>query len=291
MENCNLCKSSKVKTIYSGKIRNGKFGVYIEDSNILECLSCGIIYLSNYKHNKSFYETSEYRESYNLKYDKNSYIKEVSGENEMRLSKISIQNVLNNVVIDVGAGPGIFLDLLKPFSKKTIAIEPAYFYHDELNKNHLVYPYSNDALEANVKGDIVTSFNVIEHVEDPQSFLGDIHKLLNKSGKLIIITPNHDDILMKLNIPEFNSFYYRTAHLYYFNKESVTRILKNAGFRNIKVEYFHNLDISNLLIWAKDRIPSGLNFINLFNNNFNEIYKKYLEEEGKSNYLWIEAEK
>jgi 2-polyprenyl-3-methyl-5-hydroxy-6-metoxy-1,4-benzoquinol methylase len=291
MGKCNLCQSSKIETIYFGKIRNGKFGNYIEDSNILECSSCGIIYLSNHKHDKSFYETSEYRESYNLEYDKKSYIKEVSGDNEVRLSKIRIQNILDKVVIDVGAGPGIFLDLLKPFSKKTIAIEPAHFYHDELKENHLVYSYNKDALEANVKGDIITSFNVIEHVEDPQSFLGDIHNLLNKSGKLIMITPNHDDILMKLDIPEFNSFYYRTAHLYYFNKQSITRILNNAGFKNIKVEYFHNLDISNLLIWAKDKTPSGLNFISLFNNNINEIYKKYIEEEGKSNYLWIEAEK
>lgn len=70
MEKCNLCQSLKVKTIYSGKIRNGKFGAYIEDSNILECLSCGVIYLSNYKHDKSFYETKKYRESYNLEYDK-----------------------------------------------------------------------------------------------------------------------------------------------------------------------------------------------------------------------------
>ena len=45
-------------------------------------------------------------------------------------------------------------------------------------------------LPKNLKFDIVTAFDVIEHVESPVNFLNMIKKYLKKNGIVLIYTPN-----------------------------------------------------------------------------------------------------
>ena len=54
--------------------------------------------------------------------------------------------------------------------------------------------------------DFVVTFQVIEHVEDPVKFLQVIYQLLKPGGKLLIATPNSNDIMLKLLPQEFNFF-------------------------------------------------------------------------------------
>ena len=57
---------------------------------------------------------------------------------------------------------------------------------------------------------------VVEHLEKPLFDLK-IKKLLSKNGILIISTPNRNDVLMKENITNFKSFYFRDVHRWYFD--------------------------------------------------------------------------
>jgi len=292
MNKCKLCNGNNVSLKYTGKIRNGSFGKSTSyDENVYKCHDCSILFLSNTTYINEFYESEEYRNSYNSTYDKKSFIAQVAGDNEQRLYKIGVINLVDKSVVDIGVGAGVFLDLISSFSKDTIAIEPAKFYHDELSKLHKVYSYTSDAINDGVNGDVVMSFNVIEHVENPLEFLQDKFDILNDGGTMYMVTPNHDDILMRTIPEEFSPFYYRTAHLYYFDKKSISYLLDKAGFKNYKVEYMHTMDMSNMMIWLKENKPSGLNKLHLFDDSFNDIYKNYLESKGMANYLWIEARK
>ena len=55
--------------------------------------------------------------------------------------------------------------------------------------------------------DILISFGVIEHTENPLIYLEQAKSFLSASGKLFLETDNSDDFLMGLDLPEFKMFF------------------------------------------------------------------------------------
>lgn len=290
--NCPICQNNVNTLIYNDKIRAGKFGVFTNEKfSILHCVNCGIHFLNPVPIVDDFYESEQYRKDYNITLEKQKYWDIAINENELRISRMGIKTFVDKSVIDVGVGPGMFLDIIHGVAKETIAVEPAKFFHEELAKKHRVYSYTSDVVSDQKKGDVVLSFNVIEHVPHPIDFLKELYEITNNNGTLFLMTPNHDDILMEL-IPEvFQPFYYRTAHLYYFDAKSIAYCLEQAGFQEYKINYMHTMDVSNLLIWLKDHKPTGIGKFAFFDHGFDDLYRHYLEQHGKANYLWIEAKR
>ena len=87
----------------------------------------------------------------------------------------------NKVVLDSGCGGGDFLDLVKKISKKTIGIEPSKHFHPSIKKKgHLVFSSSEEIIEK-FKADVIISFGVIEHTENPIEYLSLLNKILKKT--------------------------------------------------------------------------------------------------------------
>lgn len=289
---CNVCFSNDLHIQYEGKIRNGTYGSVTEDIHrVLKCGNCKNVFLSYNPNSIDFHNTDEYRIQYNNTTDKQYFWNTVGNENELRISRIGIKAFVGKTVIDIGVGSGMFLDIIHGVTKETIAIEPAKFFHEELSKYHRVYSYGADVVADKRRGDVVLSFNVIEHIPNPIEFLKEIRALLNDGGIAYLMTPNHNDILMELIPDIFQPFYYKSAHLYYFDEKSITYCLEEAGFTNYKIGYMHTMDMSNMMLWLKDKRPMGIGNLQLFDEGFNTLYKNYLEENGKANYLWVEFRK
>ena len=291
MKNCFICESVNLEEIYTGKIRSGSVGNFsTDDYQVLRCLDCNVKFLDKFlKHD--FYTSSEYRESYNDSSNVNTYHKLHDESENDKVYKIGIDNLRNKKVADFGTGGGTFLDVASAVAKKTFAIEPASFFHSNLKLKHKVFSYGSELVNSGEKIDIATSFDVLEHVENPLEFLKEIYSSLAKDGVMYLMTPNSNEILNDIPIEEFKKFNYRTAHYYYFCESSIERLLKLAGFKNFKVSFHHKYDISNLIYWLKDRRPTGQNKYDLFDNDFNSSYKNYLINKGKASHLWIKASK
>ena len=71
----------------------------------------------------------------------------------------------------------------------------------------------------------------------------------------------------------------------------MTRIAKKVGFSNIKSSYRQVYDISNLIFWLKDKIPTGVGKIELFDQRINEEYRRYLETIGAADFIFLRMEK
>ena len=112
------------------------------------------------------------------------------------------------VIMDVGCGGGSLLDNLKHLSKDQIAVEPYNIYQKSLSaRGYKVFSTLNEVDKKFYnKIDLAFAIQVIEHVKSPVLFLSEIFKFLKKGGKLILSTPNRNDILMEA-IPEiYKSF-------------------------------------------------------------------------------------
>jgi 2-polyprenyl-3-methyl-5-hydroxy-6-metoxy-1,4-benzoquinol methylase len=277
--------------VYNGPLRIGTFGSFTEKKlGVFECAECNVGFLSHTpKQASNFYEDGSYRESYNISALISDYRIEHDPISIERLEYIDITKFRGMTVADFGCGGGSFLDIVSGFAKKTIAIEPTKNFHKDLKTKYQVFSYGSELIDSNITVDIATTFDVIEHVNDPIKFIKEIRDSLSKGGRLILTTPNHDDILREMNLESFSKFNYRTAHLFYFTGESIKYVLEKAGFSKINIKFMHRFDLSNLLMWLKDGEPTGLGSYSLFNNEINYSYKKILEETGRASDILVEA--
>ncbi len=96
-------------------------------------------------------------------------------------------------VIEVGCGPGNFLNILKPFVRRVYGTE---YNEDALrlarNKNLTVFGSEDDLSQLKGKFDKVFAFHVLEHVDNPIEFIKELCNFVNVNGKLGISVPNQE---------------------------------------------------------------------------------------------------
>lgn len=291
MEECRICNNKDFISIYNGSIRAGTYGKVTEKNyKVIQCTNCKFAWLDPLP--TINYQESEYRINYTGTAESDDYIEMFDHEQTPRIGRIGIEKFRDKVVADLGCGGGSFLDTVKGVAKKTIAIEPYAGYHESLRKRgHSVYAFPKDALEENSAVDVVISFGVIEHTDNPVEYISEAYSLLKDGGEIFIETDNLNDFLMLADIDEFKEFFYRTAHYWYFSGDSLTALLKKIGFRDVKPGYRHNYDLSNSMCWMRDRKPTGLKKIDWLNKMCDKVWVEFLEQNAFADLLHFSAKK
>lgn len=158
-----------------------------------------------------------------------------------------------------------------------------------------VHIYNTDFLNAKIESDfydVIASFEVLEHVISPFSFLKNAYNVLKKSGVIHFEVPNHNDVMIKyFNNSNYNNFYYHRAHIHYFTPESLLELAKHVGFEG-EVIGFQMYPFSNNVHWLINKGPQSSAEIALsqplphradsedqigkkVNNFFENIYSQY----------------
>ncbi len=276
---CEICGHGKITIAYFGKVRAGAFPNLADGSKtVFECDSCGVQFLEHGQDHK-YYQTGEYRESV--------------GDSDLASHWRFISQILDKETIsglkllDVGSGPGEFLDYCKPHVSKLYAVEP----DETVDYGESVQRYvSVDQL---LKDDpepfnIITCFSVIEHVSDPLTLLASCEPLLSDQGIFIVSTPNRQDFNMAFLSDEFPRFFYRIAHKYYFHAESLANLGEQAGYDDIKICHYQRFGLDNQLIWARDKFPGrGEMVLPESEPTLDMAWRSYLEHYGMSDYLYM----
>lgn len=143
---------------------------------------------------------------------------------------ISILNdVKNATVLDCacGVGWGSYL-IANAGAKHTVSVDLSYSAIKSAKQfyNHEKIDYINaDIIELSLdyKFDVITSFETIEHLENPQEFLKILKKYSNDQTTLYLSTPN-GNIFKSRNIPE-NPF-----HVDEYSKNQLALLFDNAGW-------------------------------------------------------------
>ena len=138
---------------------------------------------------------------------------------------------------------------------------------------------------------MITSFAEVEHMQNPLEYCKLIYKSLNKNGKLLIRSPNYDNIYRYLLGLDYDIYDIRSSHFHYFNEKSLTKLLVKSGFslKNIKADYFNEYDLDNLIKWTINKKISKKNLNIQFSENLNFEYHNYLRKNKLSNCLAFTA--
>jgi 2-polyprenyl-3-methyl-5-hydroxy-6-metoxy-1,4-benzoquinol methylase len=103
--------------------------------------------------------------------------------------------------------------------------------------------------------DVVTMYDLIEHLQDPRSDLEQVFRIVKPGGVFFILTPNDEAFLRRISKMlyrlSFHSFdepmrrLYYPDHLSYFTAESLSQLLCRAGFELVSLESV-NQELSRL---------------------------------------------
>lgn len=286
---CKICGARQWDLLYRGPVRAGRFGEVTSKPQVVwKCRGCEAGFLEGFTLD---YETGEYRRLVEGEDSADHFYQVHDSEQLEKINVVGTGSLRKQIIADIGCGAGSFLDLIKGYSSVTIAVEPQQNYHPALKaKGHQVYSYCEDSLrEWRGKIDLIVCFSVIEHLEDPVQLLSQAHDLLHSGGRMLISTPNANDWLLSLLPDVYASFFYRTAHRWYFREASLRTLARRAGFSKSSVRFLHRFDLSNFLLWLRDKRPTGLGKIQI-PASLDAHFSSALEEARTADYLyaWLE---
>ncbi|MDH5770739.1 MAG: class I SAM-dependent methyltransferase [Candidatus Bathyarchaeota archaeon] len=143
-------------------------------------------------------------------------------------------------VLDIGCAFGYFLKLCDDYNLETYGVDVSKYAINEAKRITKAKLYLGDINEGlsvfnNEFFDLVTMFDVIEHLKNPWSLLTEVYRVLRRGGKMIIVTPNINAIAKLLEKNQWGGFS-DPSHFYLFTSDSLRFLVEKAGFLVTRLE-------------------------------------------------------
>ncbi len=223
---CNLCGHNRFRVIERDE----------SPFQVLRCHNCGLVFVHPHPgpdELKDHYCENYYSEWINQQ--KNKRIRMW----ESRLNKLQKLQPRGKL-LDVGCGEGLFLRLAQDngwqISGTELSLYAAKFASKSLG-TEIYCGQLHQACFADHSFDVVTMWHVLEHVEDPKSYLTEVYRVLKPHGLLLLAVPNVNDLLMKfayriikrrsLKLFSIND---KEVHLYHFSPKTIRSYFDKTGF-------------------------------------------------------------
>ncbi len=85
--------------------------------------------------------------------------------------------------------------------------------------------------------DLVTMWDVIEHVPDPKAYIHRSARLTKRGGILALATPDIDSLPARLTGRRWVGYKLSEEHIYYFSRRTLANMLTEAGFEIVHVRH------------------------------------------------------
>ena len=246
---CYLCEGNDFR-IRPGTVRDNP------ELQILECISCGLVFLSSQSHiHENFYQNSGMHAANGQSPQISDWLMETARDDERRFR--FLQPLLpQKSLLDFGCGAGGFLKRAKRVASQAHGLEPEailapYFQQEGLE-------VFRSLTEIAPGYDIITLFHVLEHLVDPRQTLRELSALLHAKGQIIIEVPHAEDALLTLYRCEaFSHFTYWSCHLYLFNATTLELLARQAGLQVDYIQQVQRYSLANHLHWLARGEPGG----------------------------------
>lgn len=288
---CKLCGSMNIDITYNGVIRDGNVDSKTKEPvKMYQCKDCDVIWHEDLKDYTEYYESETYRKELENTSELSDFYVNHDFECLDKFNYTRTEIFRNKVVVDIGCGGGGFLDYLQGVAKKVIGIEPSKKYRMNMEKRKIeTFPYAEEAIKVYENSvDVVVSFDVIEHVENPVHFFEDIYHLLNEDGEAIIGTPTDAPVMRELlgKVYEENLLF-STQHIWILGEKSLKLCAQKAGFTQSEVKYKQRYGMGNMISWLINKKAMGHKSYEFITDTMDAVWRGQLEAQGLSDYILI----
>lgn len=153
----------------------------------------------------------------------------------------SLKQLHRGSILDVGAGLGDFIKLLKERTTHSFFAVDLMF-SDIPGVEWFVQDLNKNLQFQDEKFDVLTCLEVLEHVENPRKLVREMARVLKPGGHMILSTPNNESwrsILAYIFRGHFVAFENSSypAHITAMNKIDLYRMCDESGLMNIEFYY------------------------------------------------------
>lgn len=252
---CNLCGADDYAIVYPAvpiketdeidlSTRFAASSDSIASEQVVKCKRCELVYLNPRVKQQLILEGY-------TKADNSTYVSQ--GEGRLRTFRRVLRQIRRHLpqqgrLLDVGCAAGYFLRAAREEGREVHGVEPSCW----------LVNYGNETFGVNIRQgtlrgakfpsdhfDVVTFWDVLEHLPDPSSELAETARILKSDGVVLI------------NYPDFGSIWARvfgrrwwwilSIHLYYFTPRTIGRMLQKHGLEPIHRRlHFQDLSLGYL---------------------------------------------
>lgn len=140
-------------------------------------------------------------------------------------------------LLDIGAATGYFLKKAGAMGWKTAGVEISDYAAQKARAAGLnIKTGTLGSIQFETESfDVVTMWDVLEHFSNPKNELEKVYQLLKKGGILAINTPDAGSFFAKIMGKRWHLLV-PPEHLVYFNLKNLTGILKQSGFKVLRID-------------------------------------------------------
>jgi 2-polyprenyl-3-methyl-5-hydroxy-6-metoxy-1,4-benzoquinol methylase len=139
-------------------------------------------------------------------------------------------------LLDIGCALGYFVEIAQSNGYDAHGIDPSEYAIKEASsqvKDKLQQGTLDTVNLPDNSFDIITMLDVFEHLNDPESELKEISRILKPDGIILIATGDAGSLAAKILNRKW-TFYNPPQHLFYFNHQNINTILKKSSFSPFK---------------------------------------------------------
>jgi SAM-dependent methyltransferase len=218
---------------------------------------------------------------------------------ERILEICSKKNFLPRTVVDVGAGCGIFLEewSRRCPEARAVAVEPSPKSAMICRSKGLevIEEIAENVESLKESADLVTSFEVIEHVYDALFFVQSLAKLVRKGGYAVVTGLGCEGFDIQ-TLWENSRSIWPPHHINFLSLAGFEALFKRAGFSGVELLTPGELDVdivANMLANAKESPLGGRFTVTLLNRGqgARTDFQAFLRDHKLSSHVWVVAKK
>ncbi len=241
--NCNSCGRDDTRIYHRERL------LYFErplEFTIVQCRHCGLVYTNP--------RLAEHNATYLLDASQDPVAIEAHGRAKLPVYESALDEIealgkgsqdgRARTLLDVGCGTGHFLRAARQRGFEVAGIEPARASAKYAVEQFHVPVYEMDVFTIDLpekRYDVITAWDVIEHISDPRRFLQRISRWLKPEGILALRFPSaawqkikgvilHQ--MLNSHWPSFGA----TMHLYFFSETTIAQMMQRAGMDMVRAK-------------------------------------------------------
>ena len=285
---CIICKSKEFELI-ANKVRDS------DRHKVVKCNKCHLFQLfplPSIKNEKKFYNEDKQSKNVLGSIDIEAIKRNSADDTMRRVNFVSRFISKDSTIIDIGSGYGLFIEEMNRRGFDIIGLEISKERREISRKITNVQVLDVNICESPLeieKVECMTLHQVLEHIRDPIKFLKKLRMYMKENAKVIIEVPNVDDLMLESN-KAYRDFYWQRAHLLYFSLNTLTQIVKKAGFSKYEVYFEQRYGIENFANWHirnRPQIDKPSYHSNANYKWLEDFYKNYLIDSGRADTLIV----
>lgn len=200
------------------------------EHHLYQCRYCKLVFSYVIPEDKKLEEHYE-------QYGRNDYRSPITTKRYRELLKWFEVYRGNGRILDLGCGTGYFLEEALDLKWEAHGIEISQKARNLCREKgiQMVGSVLDEAIQSNMQYDVITAFEVIEHLSHPEEEFKKLAELVRKGGMLYLTTPNFNSLNRRILNEKWDALCF-PEHLSYFSKTSLDSLLSLYGFSRLSLK-------------------------------------------------------